>query len=292
MGPLITAIALSLVGIFLLDSMGAIIKHLGQAYPAPQLAMLRNLFGLVPAAALLLHSREWHRGGRRLGFAQWRYGVFRGLATTFAQFCFYVSLSHLEFATASTLVFATPLFLTALSWPVLGERVGPWRWSAVVIGFLGILAIMRPGSDIFTYYAVLPLGAAVGYAASSIVVRRIDTGVPIATLNLHTQLSACLAALALTAVTSGFVQVADVGDWAWIVAMGVLGGGGVLCLTTAYRLTRPANVAPFEYFGIVFAFILGWVFFAEAPVERLFPGVLAIVGAGLLIIWRQRRLDE
>ena len=66
----------------------------------------------------------------------------------------------------------------------------------------------------------------------------------------------------------------------------------MLCLTTAYRLTRPANVAPFEYFGIVFAFILGWVFFAEAPVERLFPGVLAIVGAGLLIIWRQRRLDE
>ena len=272
--------------------MGESARVLGQVYPPQQLAVLRNFFGLVPAAALLAFSAEWHQGGRKLGFRQWRYGVFRGLAVTIAQFCFYVALLHLEFATASTLVFATPLFLTAMSVPVLGERVGPWRWSAVVIGFLGIVLIMRPGSEVFSYYALLPLGAALGYACSAIVVRRIDPAVPIATLNLHSQLSACLGALVLTAFTSGFVPVQGALDWVWIVAMGLLGGAGVLCLTTAYRLTRPANIAPFEYFGIIFAFILGWLFFDEAPIDRLFPGVLVIVGAGLLIVWREHRASR
>ena len=289
MPPLLIAVASCLLGVFLLSSMGAIIKFLGDVYPPQQLSMLRNLFGLVPAAALLAFSADWHKGGRKLGFPQWRYGIFRGLAVTVAQFCFYVSLLHLEFATASTLVFATPLFMTAMSVPVLGERVGPWRWGAVVIGFAGIIMIMRPGSDAFSYYALLPLGAAFGYASSAIVVRRIDPGVPVATLNLHSQVSACLCALVLTAATSGFVAVTEPIDWVWIVAMGMLGGSGVLCLTTAYRLTRPANIAPFEYFGIIFAFILGWIVFGEAPIDRLFPGVLVIVGAGLLIIWRERR---
>ena len=289
MPPLIIAVALCLLGIFLLSAMGAIIKFLGDVYPPQQLSALRNLFGLVPAAALLLFSADWHAKGRKLGFAQWRYGLLRGGAVTLAQYSFYVSLLHLEFATASTLVFATPLVMTALSMPVLGERVGPWRWSAVVAGFVGIIMIMQPGSDVFSLYALLPLGAAIGYATSAIVARLIDKSVPTATLNLHSQVSACLGACALTLFTSGFVAIGSAEHWFWIVSMGVLGGGGVMCLTTAYRLSRPANVAPFEYFGIIFAFVLGWIFFAEAPVDRLFPGVLVIVAAGLLIIWREHR---
>ena len=72
--------------------------------------------------------------------------------------------------------------------------------------------------------------------------------------------------------------------------MGALGGSGVLCLIVSFRMTEPSNLAPFNYFGIPFAFVLGWLFFGEAPVGRLFPGVLLILAGGLLIVWRERRL--
>jgi drug/metabolite transporter (DMT)-like permease len=68
-----------------------------------------------------------------------------------------------------------------------------------------------------------------------------------------------------------------------------MGGSGVLCLIASFRMTEPSNLAPFQYFGILFAFLLGWVFFGEAPVERLFPGVILIIAGGLLIVWRERR---
>ena len=95
----------------------------------------------------------------------------RGLSIVFAQGCFYLSIMNLEYATAATLVFATPIFLTALSVPLLGNMVGPWRWFAVLFGFLGIVIIVKPGSDIFSVYALLPVGAAFGYALSSVLVK-------------------------------------------------------------------------------------------------------------------------
>lgn len=282
------AILISLSGIFLLDLMGLIIKHLSERYPAAELAVFRNLFGIVPSLILLAGSAEWRRRPS-LRMRQWPIAVLRGLFVTVAQFCFYLALGRLAFATASTLVFAMPLFTTALSVPLLGARVGPLRWLAVAIGFAGVVMVMRPGSDVFTLDALLPVAAALGYALTTVTVRLIDEDLPNALLNLHSNLAAMAGATVLTLSTTGFVAVASVADLGWIVAMGVLGGSGVLCLTLAYRRTEPSNLAPFDFFAIVFAFALGWIFFGEAPFERLFPGVLFIVGGGLMIVWRERR---
>lgn len=283
------AILLSLTGILLLDTMGAIIKHLGDAYPAQQLSALRNLFGLVPSTLVLLSSAEWQRGGRRLRIRQWKLALGRGLCVTFAQFCFYLSLVHLALVTASTLAFAGPLFVTALSVLLLGDRVGLWRWLAVAVGFTGVLLILRPGSEVFTPYALLPVGAAIGYALSAVSVRLITEPVPSATINLYAHLGAFLGATALTLATTGYVPVASLAHWAWIAAMGLIGGLGVLFLVMAYRRTSPSNLAPFDYFGIPFTFALGWLVFDEAPFGILFPGVLLIVAGGGLIFWRERR---
>ena len=287
--PVIKAIALSLAGIFLLDSMGAIIKHLGSAYPAQQLSAFRNLFGLVPSLLVLVAAPGWRAGGRPLKLRQWRLALARGLFVTFAQFCFYLSLVHLAFATASTLAFAGPLFVTALSLPLLGDRVGPWRWTAVAVGFAGVVLIMQPGSDLFTSWSLLPVGAALGYALSAITVRLITEPVPSALINLYSTGGAVAGSSLLMLSTSGYHPVATVVDWLWIVAMGTLGGCGVLLLVIAYRLVKPSILAPFEYFAILFAFALGWMFFGEAPFATLFPGVLLIVAGGFLIIWRERR---
>ena len=290
--PFAKAVLILLMAIFLFNTMSVIIKHLGGRYPVQQLSAFRNLFGLIPAILLLLVSQNWHVAGRPLAIRQWKLSFVRGGFVAIAQFCLFLSLVHLELATASTIVFAGPLFVTALSVPVLGDRVGIWRWLAVLIGFAGIMLVMRPGSDVFTLYALLPLGAALSYSCASVSVRLIDTAVPTATINLYSHVGALIGSTALVVATNGYMPVASYIDWLWIFAIGILGGGAVLCINTAYRRTQPSSLSPFEYFGIPFSYLLGWIFFAEAPFEKLFPGVILIVGGGFLIIWRQRRLSR
>lgn len=289
---LIHAIVLSLMGILLLDTMGAIIKHLVITYPAQQLSAFRNFFGLFPSVLILLMSSEWHESGRKIWTRQWKLALSRGLFVTFAQFFFYLSLFHLALATASTLAFAGPLFVAALSVPLLGDRVGLWRWLAVAAGFTGIVLILRPGSDVFTAYALLPIGAALGYALSTVSVRLITDPVPSATINLYGHVGALICSTAFMFATSGYQPVASLEDWLWIVAMGTAGGFGVLLLVMAYRRTKPSNLAPFDFFGIPFAFALGWIFFGETPFDTLFPGVILIVIGGLVIFWRERRASH
>ena len=287
--PLFNAIAIILLAIFLFDVMGAIIKHLGARYPAQQLSMLRNVFGLIPSVLVLFYSRDWHESGRPVRLVQWKLAIARGGFVTIAQFCFYLSLIHLEFATASTIAFSGALFVTLLSIPILGHRVGIWRWSAVGTGFVGIVLVMRPDAGSFNVYALLPVCAALGYAASSVTAQLFDKSVSTALINLYALAGALTGAVVLVVFTGGYVEVATYQDWLWLLAMGVAGGSAVFCLVTAYRLTAPSNLAPFEYFSIPFAFLLGWMFFDEAPFHRLIPGVFLIIGGGLLIVWRERK---
>ncbi|MDP7523540.1 MAG: DMT family transporter [Arenicellales bacterium] len=288
--PLFNAIAIILLAIFLFDVMGAIIKHLGTRYPAQQLSMLRNVFGLIPSVLVLFYSSSWHEAGRPVRLVQWKLAIARGGFVAIAQFCFYLSLIHMEFATASTIAFSGALFVTLLSIPILGHRVGMWRWSAVGMGFVGIVLVMRPDTDGFNVYALLPACAALGYAASSVTAQLFDKSVPTALINLYALAGALTGAVLLVVFTGGYVEVATYQDWLWLLAMGVAGGSAVFCLVTAYRLTAPSNLAPFEYFSIPFAFLLGWMFFDEAPFHRLIPGVFLIIGGGLLIVWRERKV--
>lgn len=282
------AAATILTAILLYDVMGAIIKHLSQRYPSEQLALFRNLFGLIPTLLILSWSQDWRKAGRPIVIRQWKLALARGGIGALAQVSFYIAVFHLEFATATTILFAGPLFVTALSIPLLGHRVGLWRWLAVLTGFTGVLMVMRPGTESFSWYAVLPLCAALGYASISVTSQRFDKTVPTALINLYANGGALTGTLILALAAGGFVEIVSLEDWAWIAAMGIAGGVAAFCIITAYRLADPSSLSPFEYFGIPFSFTLGWIFFAEAPFERLFPGVLLIVGGGLFIIWRER----
>jgi len=171
--PVLAPIIIVLSGIFLLDVMGVFIRILSADYPAQELAVFRNLFGMIPSILLLFGLASWHAGGRKLGMRQWKLALLRGLCVAIAQLCFYIALTKMAFATVSTLAFAAPMIVTALSVPVLGDKVGPWRWAAVLIGFAGVVLVMRPGTGTFSVWALLPLGAAFGYAAASVLVRLI-----------------------------------------------------------------------------------------------------------------------
>ena len=283
------AIIYSLLAICLFDAMGLIIKRLSADYGAAELSAWRNLFGLVPSGIVLWTSAEWHRRGRSVRLRQWPLAMCRGLILTVAQFSFYFSLGTLSFATASTITYANALFLLALAVPVLGERVGWMRWSAVLIGFAGVMMVVGPGSDTFSLGALAALLAAFCYALTGVTARLIDKDVPTALINLYSSGIAAIGAVLLAVFTGGFTPIADPQDMLWIVGMGCFGGFAVLLLIGAYRIADQSDLAPFSYFGIPIAFVLGWVFYGEAPWSELFPGSLLIVAGGLMIIWRERR---
>ncbi|XDA98508.1 DMT family transporter [Sulfitobacter sp. LCG007] len=284
------AILLSLIALCLFDFMGLVIKHLSPDYSAAELSAYRNLTGLIPALIALWSSRQWHKDGRRWKIRQWGLAGMRGVILTLAQFSFYLSLGLMSFATASTITYANALVMTALAVPILGEKVGRVRWFAVIVGFVGVIMIVGPGRDSFSPLALLPLAAAFFYALSAVTTRLMDEDVPTGLINLYSAGVAATGAFGLAMLTGGFSQIAHGTDLLWILAMGGFGGTAVLFLIAAYRLTEQSNLAPFSYFGIPIAFVLGWIFYDEAPWAELFPGAILIAAGGLLIVWRERRL--
>jgi len=198
----------------------------------------------------------------------------------------------MQLATATTLAFSGPLFVTLLSIPILGHKVGWWRTFAVFLGFVGVVLVMRPGSDAFQLVALLPITAAVCYAFVSISARLFNDSDTTALINLHATLGALGGIIIVTLVTGHWQPMRTHLDWLWFFAMGMAGGCAVFCLITAYRMAEPSSLSPFEYFGIPFSFMLGWVFFGETPFDSLIPGVFFIVGGGLLVIWREQQLKQ
>ena len=288
-GSFSRAVITIVVAIFLFDVQGALIKHMGARYSIEQIAVFRNLFGLFPHFIVLFLMAEGQRAAYSLKMKRWKLGLGRGLLLICAQMAFYYALTHLELATATTLAFAGPLFVTTLSIPMLGHRVGWWRTLAVVLGFIGVVMVMRPGSDAFTVVALLPIAAAFFYALASLSSRFFDEDVSTALISIYASTGALICALVLLLTVGQWTPMTQLTDWFWFMAMGTAGGMAVFLLISAYRMSDPSSLSPFEYFGIPFSFLLGWFFFGEAPFDSLFPGVMLIVGGGLLVVWRERK---
>ena len=255
-GNFTRAVVYILVAIFLYDLQSVIVKFLGERYPVQQLASFRNLFGLIPSLMVLYFSGDWHSRGRTLRIRHWRLGLVRGLCLAAAQFCFYLSLTKMALATATTLAYITPVLITLLSIPLLKHQVGRWRLLAVVVGFIGVLLIMAPGSEVFTLYSLLPVGAALGYALSIVFVRLMDDRDPTALINLYASVGALAGSLIILFGTTGYQEVTSALDWALLLAMGLVGGCAVLGMISAYRLTRPSNLSPTNTSG--YRLLLSW----------------------------------
>ena len=282
------AIILSLLALVLFDAMGLIIKLLSTEFSAAELSTWRNLFGLLPAFLVLYASKTWRENGKKIIIKQWKLALLRGVIASLAQLCFYWSLGLMAFATASTITYSGALFATAFAIPILGERVGIVRWLAVIIGFIGVVFILQPGSDAFTHYSILPLAAAAFYALLTITAKLFDSQVSSALVNVYASLSSTVCAAILTLFLGGFSTISSLDEIFWIIMMGAFGGSAVLLYVVSYRMTEQSNLAPFSYFGIPIAFFFGWAFFDETPWDAIFPGGILIICGGLLIFWRER----
>jgi drug/metabolite transporter (DMT)-like permease len=186
------------------------------------------------------------------------------------------------------LTFSSPFFIVILSIIFLKDKVGIYRWSAIFIGFFGVVLIMQPTSDIFNYYSIFPILTAIAWAFTVIILKFIPQGHSTAKIQLYTLIFNVTGAVILFLITTGHTEIKSTQDFLLMILTGILGGTAAILFIYAYRLISASKMASFEYFGIPSSFVLGWLFFNEAPWEQLFPGVFVIVFAGMIIIWRDK----
>ena len=150
---------------------------------------------------------------------------------------------------------------------------------------------MNPTNEVFSLFSILPLLAALFWAISNIVLKFIPENISSVKINFYSINFSYLGSIVILFSTSEFSGVENSLDWLLLILVGILGGFASILFSYAYRVISPSTLAPFEYLGIPSSFILGWIFFYEAPIEQLFPGVIGIVIAGFIIIWRENKLS-
>lgn len=285
----VRAILTCLLAYICFDIMSVHVRVLSERYSPQELSVYRNVLGVLPSLLLLAYTKELSFKLRDYKVARWKLAFGRGLFVALAQLLFYTALANLELATVSALGQTNALFVVLIAIVLYGERVGIWRWGAVIIGFVGAMLIVRPGSDAFAWTALLPIGAAFCYAASIVTLRSFDRSISSAILYLYSAVASAIGAIVLAAGTVEFTPIQSVQDGLLILSLSICGGFGVVFLMYAFRNAPASVLAPFSYFGILTAFFFGWIFFGEFPIDTLFPGIVLIVVSGLTIIWREQK---
>lgn len=271
-----------IVAVFFYASLNALAKMLAEHYPLAEVTFFRNAFALFPAAAMVAAN-----GGVRSLRTRHPLGHFwRAVIGLTSMVLLFLSYHLMPLADAVALSFSAPLFLTVLSVPVLGERVGVYRWSAVAIGFVGVLVIVRPGSDLFDTSALVGLAAAVAYSFAMMAMRQLGrTESPVTTVFYFTAFCTVLSALTLpfvwvTPSASGFGLMA---------LMGLVGGAAQYFMTRAYAAAPATVISPLNYVGILWATLFGWMFWGDWPDAQVFIGAAIVIASGLLILFRETR---
>lgn len=284
----IQAILLMNLAVFIFTAMDGVIKSVSGTYPTGELVFARNLFAFLPLLTFMLVVE------RRINLRTLRpWGhVWRGLMGVSAMFCYFLSYKLLPLSDAIALGLSGPIFLTVLSVPLLGEQVGWRRWSAVILGFIGVLIMTRPGSGIFNPAALIPLLASVFYALAMISIRKLAQTEPPTTIVFYFTLFAVLASLVTLPLGSvdpalAWVWPADGTELGLLVLIGIMGGCAQIALTIAFRRGAVSLVAPFDYMALVYGFLIGFFLFEEVPDAYLIGGGAIVVLSGIYIIHRE-----
>ena len=269
-------------GVAFLASNDAIAKLLVERYDPIQVVFFRNLIALPMVGAFVLYLHGWS------GFqtAHVQIHAARGLLMLGGAYTFFKGLETLDLAEATALVFSAPIFITALSVPLLGEAVGWRRWLAVVIGFVGVLIIVRPGGATFQPASLYVIGTALLYAIFMISARWLGPRESMWTMMFYVMLFPMLYAAPLAATV--WVPI-SLDDLPFFVAQALLGALGITLIGQAFRLAPAAIVAPFDYTALIWASLLGWLVWADTPGFWTLVGASVIVVSGIFIVWRESR---
>jgi drug/metabolite transporter (DMT)-like permease len=288
------AIGLKLVSALLFAAMSALVRQLGDVAPVGQMVFFRSAFAILPVLVIYALRGELSsavRTGRPLG------QLGRGMLSVCGMFTNFSALTRLPLADATAISFASPLITVALAAVVLKERVRIYRWSAVVVGFLGVIVMLVPHLDLghtavagATTAAVgsaLALASAMCNAGTVIQTRRLTQSETTSSIVFYFSLVCAIAG----ALTLPFAWHSPTGrELAALIALGILGGLAHILLTESYRFAAASVVAPFDYSSMLWALLLGYWLFGELPDTLVYLGAAIVAGAGLFVIWRERQL--
>ena len=255
-------------------------KWLLADYSLPQFVFLRSIFGV----SFFLLTARFYGGFGSLKTKRWKWHLFRTLLATGAMFGFFYGLSRMPLVNALTIAFTAPLFVTGLSVPFLGEHVGWRRWMAVIIGFIGVLIVLRPGTGMFTPAAIGVIIAALCYAGLALTARKLAATESSFSLAVYVVTGPFLVSSTMIA---GNYTAPDANGWLLFIMAGLCSALAWVGIVGGYRRAPPAMLAPFEYTALIGAAIAGYLIWDEVPDIWVVAGGLVIIGSGLFIVYRE-----
>jgi drug/metabolite transporter (DMT)-like permease len=273
--------ALALFAFLMFSLMDAVVKTLAVRYPAPEIVLGNGLVMLAVVAAMTLR-----RGGAgQLRTSRPALQLLRGLAATLSATAAFFAFSQIPLADAYAIIFTTPLLVTLLSVPFLGESVGWRRTSAVLVGFLGVVIMLQPGQGTLGAGNLAALIAAGGAATGIIAMRKLAATESTTSIALYSNLTMVLA-LGLPLPFYGVMP--SLPDLGLFVLSGALGSGALLALINAYRMAPAALIAPFQYSQMIWGMLLGILLFGDMPGWPVLIGGAVVAASGLFTLHRQR----
>ncbi len=297
-------ICVGLLGISLND---VLVKMLSGGYPLHQIVFTRSAIGILFSLLIV----QWEGGLRQLRTDTPGLHALRGGFLVLANMAFFAALAVLPLAETTALFFVAPLFITFLSIPLLGERVGPARLTAVLVGFLGVFVMQRPWLDMTELgvpriILLLPVFAALTYALTQIMTRKLGAQSTASALAVYVQIAFLVVAILSYLLVGDGRFAADVESpalkfllraWVWpaqqdIWLFATIGLNSALigyALSAAYRLGDATSIAPFEYLGLPLSVLWGIFVFSETPDWEVWIGMVFILGSGLFVFLREGR---
>jgi drug/metabolite transporter (DMT)-like permease len=272
-------VAYLLTAVLLFSILDALVKAATVEYAVGQIVFFRSAFAFIP-----LSFAVWWTGG--LSTIRTRrplYHILRGVFGLVAMGCFFTALRTQALADVIAISFSGPIFIALLAGPMLGEHLTPRRWIAVLIGFAGVLLIVRPGSAMFSSASLLPLVGALSYSFIMVLVRRMGRTEGTVSMAVFFTLFTLTAS---TATLPWSWSTPDRAGFALLAGIGLAGGCANLCLTQAFKMSPVGLLAPFEYTALLWGVLFGYVFWGEVPSWSMVAGALVIVVSGIAVLER------
>jgi drug/metabolite transporter (DMT)-like permease len=275
-------IVMMLAAVIAFAVMDVLMKRLVADYPAMQVTFMRA----VASLPLLLAANAAFGHWRDLLAKRWGLHLMRGFLSVALLWCFVYAVSQLSLTNTYAIFMSAPLLITALSVPILGERVGWRQWLAVLVGLVGVIIVLKPtGSGLVTIGGLAALASAIGYAVSAITIRivtRTDS-------SAATVFWSLFFVATISGIIASFRWVPVAWDhWLLIAGLGLTGALGQYFITEAFRLAAPPVIAPLEYTALAWGMLFDWLIWATAPGLRMLTGAFIIVASGIYVINRER----
>ena len=274
-----------LISVIFFSVMEILVKFLSSSYPIGELVFFRGFFGLLPIIFIMPKKKFFQNFKTK----KIKLHIFRTITGCFALISIFFSLKYLPLADAISITFAAPIFATIFSIFFLKEIVGKKRWFAVLIGFLGILIILKPGTSLFSIYSIFPILFCVGFAASASLIRILSKTDKNYLISFYYTAGLTLVSLFLDPLSW---KIPLFKDCLLLISIGIIGSLGNIIITEAYRKSEISLITPIKYLNLIFAIVFGYYLFNEVPEYSTLIGSVFIIISTVIIFIRERKLNK